>query len=335
MSSVRSAGVAWLLAVFALISGCSPKPSAPGGAAKKDGAGIQIVATTGMVADLAVHVAGSRGSVKTLMSAGVDPHLYKPTTSDVADIQQADIVFYNGLGLEGPMQEVFQRAAAKGNKVVPVAGKLPETAVHHSVQFSDHADPHVWMDVDLWIQCMEPVVASLSELAPEHAAEFRANADRYLVELKALDEYARKTIKSIPEKQRTLVTAHDAFSYFSKAYGIEVKAVQGVTTESEPGVDDVNSLVTFLVESKTPALFVESSVSDRNLMAVLEGVSKHGGNVAIGGRLFSDAMGAEGTYEGTYIGMIDHNVTMIVRGLGGEAPERGLNSKLADAPKAG
>jgi manganese/zinc/iron transport system substrate-binding protein len=130
------------------------------------------------------------------------------------------------------------------------------------------------------------------------------------------------------------VTAHDAFSYFSKAYGIDVKAVQGITTESEPGVDDINSLVTFLVESGIPALFVESSVNDRNLMAVLEGVARHGGKVVIGGRLYSDAMGPEGTYEGTYIGMIDHNVTVIARALGGKVPSGGMNGKLASSGSA-
>ena len=172
-----------------------------------------------------------------------------------------------------------------------------------------------------------------SQLQPS-SDTFRANADAYRQELKALDDYARTSIQTVPESQRTLVTAHDAFSYFSKAYGIQVKAVQGITTESEPGVEDVNALVNFLVETRIPALFVESSVSDRNLMAVLEGVSQHGGKVSIGGRLFSDAMGGEGTYEGTYVGMIDHNVTSIVRALGGQAPVRGFKGQLAESAAA-
>jgi manganese/zinc/iron transport system substrate-binding protein len=314
-----------LACALLLLAGC--RPSAPEETASGEG-GLRIVATTGMVADLARHVVGSRGTVRTLMSAGVDPHLYKPTASDIADIRQADIVFYNGLGLEGPMQPVFQRAAEKGQKVVAVTATLPESAVHHSQTFSGHADPHVWMDVGLWTQCLEPVVKALCDVAPEDATEFRDNADAYARELKSLDDYARTSIATIPRPSRTLVTAHDAFGYFAKAYGIEVKAVQGITTESEPGVDDVNSLVRFLVETGIPALFVESSVSDRNLMAVLEGVARHGGKVAIGGRLYSDAMGAEGTYEGTYIGMIDHNVTSIVRALGGQVPPRGFKGQL-------
>jgi manganese/zinc/iron transport system substrate-binding protein len=321
-----------LLIALALLVGC--KPASTGTTPSGNSGGIKVVATTGMVAELARHVVGTHGNVQTLMSAGVDPHLYKPTTTDVAEIQQADIVFYNGLGLEGPMQPVFERAAEKGQRVIPVAGKLPDSAVHHSEQFSGHADPHVWMDVALWIQCLDPVVSGLCDLSPEHAAEFRANAEKYGEELKALDEYAKKAMQTIPEQQRTLVTAHDAFSYFAKAYGINVKSVQGITTESEPGVDDINSLVTFLVESKVPALFVESSVSDRNLMAVMEGVAQHGGKVSIGGRLFSDAMGADGTYEGTYIGMIDHNVTSIVRALGGQVPAKGFKAQLAETQTA-
>ena len=317
---------------LALLVGCKPAGTGTTPAAKSGG--IKIVATTGMVAELARHVAGTHGTVQTLMSAGVDPHLYKPTTSDIAEIKQADIVFYNGLGLEGPMKPVFDGAAEKGQKVIAVAGKLPESAVHHSEQFSGHADPHVWMDVALWMQCLEPVVSGLCETSPEHAAEFRANAEKYADELKALDEYAKKSMQTIPQQQRTLVTAHDAFSYFAKAYGIKVKSVQGITTESEPGVDDINSLVTFLVESKVPALFVESSVSDRNLMAVMEGVGRHGGKVSVGGRLFSDAMGAEGTYEGTYVGMIDHNVTSIVRALGGQVPAKGFKGQLAETQMA-
>lgn len=313
--------------MLALAAGCGSSPG--GSATQQGGGGLKIVATTGMVADLVTHVVGTHGTVQTLMSAGVDPHLYKPTTSDIADVQQAQIVFYNGLGLEGPMQPIFERAAGKGQRVIAVADKLGDSDVHRSERFSGHADPHVWMDAGLWSKCLDPVVAALCDAAPEHAAEFRDNAEAYRRELKGLDEYARTAIQTIPEGQRTLVTAHDAFSYFSKAYGMKVRAVQGITTESEPGVDDVNTLVTFLVESRIPALFVESSVSDRNLMAVLEGVKRHGGDVVIGGRLYSDAMGAEGTYEGSYVGMIDHNVTSIARALGGQVPSRGFKGQLS------
>jgi manganese/zinc/iron transport system substrate-binding protein len=214
-----------------------------------------------------------------------------------------------------------------------VTSKLPENKVRHPKEFEGHPDPHVWMDAAIWQECLEPVVAELSEADPEHAAAYRANADRYKAELTKLDDYARRVIASIPESSRYLVTAHDAFGYFSLAYRIPVQSVQGITTESEPGVEDVNSLVSFLVDNRVPALFVETSVSDRNLNAVLEGAKQRGVEVAIGGRLFSDAMGADGTYEGTYLGMIDHNATVIARALGGEAPERGMSGKLAPASK--
>jgi manganese/zinc/iron transport system substrate-binding protein len=286
-----------------------------------------------MVADLVRNVAGDRAEVIALMASGVDPHLYKPTTSDIAEIMRADIVFYNGLMLEGPMQPTFEKAAERGKRIVAVASKLPEGKVRHPEEFEGHPDPHVWMDAALWQQCLEPVVAELSETDPEHAATYRGNADRYKSDLSKLDDYARSAIASIPESKRFLVTAHDAFGYFSLAYRIPVRSVQGITTESEPGVEDVNQLVSFLVDNRIPALFVETSVSDRNLKAVLEGAEQKGVEVAIGGRLFSDAMGADGTYEGTFLGMIDHNATTIARALGGEAPERGMSGKLAPATK--
>jgi manganese/zinc/iron transport system substrate-binding protein len=282
-----------------------------------------------MVADLARQVAGHEAEVIALMSSGVDPHLYKPTTSDVAEVMRADVVFYNGLMLEGPMEPTFVKAAARGKRIVAVASGLSEEKVRHPEEFEGHPDPHVWMDVTIWRECLESVVKELSEADPTNAATYRSNADRYKQELTKLDDYARRVIGSIPESKRFLITAHDAFGYFSLAYKIPVRSVQGITTESEPGVEDVNSLVTFLVENRIPALFVETSVSDRNLNAVLEGAKHQGVEVAIGGRLFSDAMGASGTYEGTYIGMIDHNATVIARALGGKAPEAGLSGKLA------
>lgn len=317
---------AFLILVAGALVGCE------GSAAPSTSSGkLQLVATTGMIADLVRHVAGERASVIQLMSSGVDPHLYKPTSADIADIMRADAVFYNGLHLEGPMQETFERASQHGRVVTAVSSELAPSRIRYPSGREQHPDPHIWMDVGLWSDCLAPIVATLSKLAPDHAAEYQANAESFQVELKELDDYVRSSIASIPEAQRSLVTAHDAFGYFSVAYGIPVQSVQGITTESEAGVNDINALVAFLVEKKIPALFVESSVNDRNLLAVLEGVAQRGASVAIGGRLFSDAMGAEGTYEGTYIGMIDHNATAITRALGGTAPARGLHDKLTDA----
>jgi len=185
------------------------------------------------------------------------------------------------------------------------------------------------MDVRGWMEGVEVIEGSLSGYDPDNTQEYSERAGVYLEELEKLDEYARDSLASIPEGQRVLVTAHDAFGYMSRAYGIEVRGIQGLSTESEAGVRDIEDLVAFLVERKIPAVFVESSVSDRNVRALLEGARAKGHELVIGGELFSDAMGEAGTYEGTYIGMIDHNVTTITRALGGEAPDKGLNGKLS------
>jgi manganese/zinc/iron transport system substrate-binding protein len=264
------------------------------------------------------------------MGEGVDPHLYKPTRSDVQRLMDADAVFYSGLLLEGGMTDVFTRIARGGKPVFAVTEAIDPASLREPPEFDGHYDPHVWMDVALWTECVQFVAKQLAGYDPAHAADYRANADAYCVRLEKLDEYARKVIASIPESQRVLVTAHDAFGYFGRAYGIEVRSVQGISTDSEAGVADVNELVAFLAERKLPAIFVESSVSPRNLRAVIEGTAQRGVEVTIGGELYSDAMGPQGSYEGTYVGMIDHNATTIARALVGEAPEGGMSGLLGD-----
>ena len=290
----------------------------------------KIVTTTGMVTDIVKQVTGSHGTVSGLIEAGGDPHLFKPTRGDVKQLYDADIVFYSGLKLEGRMSETFEQLARTGKPVFTVTERIEAASLRTPPEFAGHHDPHVWMDVNLWSQCVEHVAESLAKLDPPHADEYHQNATAYREELTKLDEYVKKSIASIPESQRVLVTAHDAFGYFSQAYGIQVKSVQGVSTEAEAGVRDVNQLVDFLVERKLPAIFVESSVNAKNIQAVIEGAASRGVTVRVGGELFSDAMGNEGTYEGTYIGMIDHNATLITRALGGDAPEKGLHGKLGD-----
>lgn len=288
----------------------------------------KIATTTGMVTDIVRHVVGSHGKVTGLMEAGVDPHLFKPTRGHVKLLNDSDVVFYSGLKLEGRMSETFEQLSRTGKPVFAVTAGIDAASLRTPPEFEDHHDPHVWMDVSLWSQCIEHISDSLAKFDPPHADDYHKNAVAYREELNQLDEYVKKSIASIPKSQRVLVTAHDAFGYFSKAYEIEVKSVQGVSTESEAGVRDVNQLVDFLVERKLPAIFVESSVNAKNIQAVIEGAASHNVTVRVGGELFSDAMGAEGTYEGTYIGMIDHNATLITRALGGDAPEKGLNGKL-------
>jgi manganese/zinc/iron transport system substrate-binding protein len=285
-----------------------------------------------MVTDIVREVAGDKARVTGLMGEGVDPHLYKPTRDDVARLLQADVVFYSGLMLEGRMSDTFLKVARKGTAVFAVTELLDEKFLLEPPEFQGHTDPHVWMDVRGWMEAVKVVARSLGEVDAGNAAYFKQNSERYLAQLARLDDYAKRAVASIAKDRRVLITAHDAFNYFGRAYDLDVRGIQGISTESEAGVADINKLVDFIVSRKIPAIFVESSVSDKNIRALVEGSKARGHPVRIGGQLFSDAMGRPGTYEGTYIGMIDHNVTTLVRALGGEVPERGLNGRLA-APK--
>lgn len=291
-----------------------------------------IVTTTAMVRDVVQNVAGDEARVVGLLGEGVDPHLYKPTRDDVAQLLKADVVFYSGLLLEGRMTDTFLKVSRRGVPVFAVTELLDEKYLLEPEGFHGHTDPHVWMDVRGWMQAVRVVAKSLAELDPSRAGRYQSNASNYLARLEQLDTKARAALATIPRDRRVIITAHDAFNYFGRAYGIEVKGIQGISTESEAGVADINKLVGFIVERRIPALFVESSVSDKNARALMEGCRARGHTVALGGTLFSDAMGAPGTYEGTYEGMIDHNVTTIVRALGGTAPERGLNGRLKAKP---
>lgn len=290
---------------------------------------LRIVATTGMIEDVVRGVTGDRATVEGLMGPGIDPHLFKPTRADVQKLMQADVIFYNGLLLEGKMTDSLIRAATAGKKVFAVTELLDDSYLLEPDGFEGLYDPHVWMDPVAWSRTVEIIRDKLLEQDPDGASIYRANADQYTTKLAELDSYALRVLHSVPEKQRVLVTAHDAFNYFGRKYGYEVVAIQGISTESEAGVQDIERLVDLIVDRKIGAVFVESTVSERNINALVAGAKARGHNVVIGGELFSDAMGAAGTYEGTYIGMIDHNVTVIARALGGDAPEKGLNGKLS------
>lgn len=289
---------------------------------------FRAVATTGMIADVLQNVAGDKAQVTNLIAEGVDPHLYKPTRGDIISLNRADIIFYNGLMLEGKMADVLTRSARGNKPVIAVAEGLLESGGPVIGEADGATDPHLWMDVSAWIAATQKIAKSLAEFDPQNAATYAANAHQYSAQLEQLDAYARETLGSIPQPQRVLVTAHDAFNYLGRAYGIRVRGIQGINTDSEAGVRDIENLVSFLVQNKIPAVFVESSVSDKNVRALVEGAQARGHTVAIGGELFSDAMGAPGTYEGTYIGMIDHNVTTIANALGGKAPLGGFQNKL-------
>jgi manganese/zinc/iron transport system substrate-binding protein len=324
---------ALLCAATLLSSACSPADSPdPSPIPSPSAYPFQAACTVGMITDIVRIVAGDHATVEGIIGEGIDPHLYKPTSGDVKKLQAADIVFYNGLMLEGKMGDVLVRVARSGKPVHAVTEAILDQGDYVLTDEQDHYDPHVWMDIQGWSRAVEVVTEALAEFDPDHAESYRSNAEAYLAELEALNAYARQAILSIPEHARVLVTAHDAFNYMARAYGLEVRGIQGISTESEAGVKDIENLVTFLADRKIPAVFVESSVSDKNVRALVEGTRAKGHDVRIGGELFSDAMGKAGTYEGTYLGMIDHNITTITRGLGGNAPATGKNGKLSPTP---
>jgi manganese/zinc/iron transport system substrate-binding protein len=321
-----------LLSVLATLSAASCDSRGPAAPEAPDGK-RSVVCTTGMIADVARAIAGDRAQVVSLMGEGVDPHLYKPTRSDMAILTRADLVLYNGLLLEGKMTETLERIASSGKPVHAVTAALSKDKLLAPEEFEGHPDPHVWMDPTLWSAAAETIRDRLIAIDAEGESAYRSNCDAYVRQLAELQAYALRVLGSVPESARALVTAHDAFNYFGRAYGYEVVGIQGISTESEAGVKDVERLVDLLVSRKVPAVFVETTVSDRNINALISGARARGHTVRIGGSLYSDAMGAPGTYEGSYIGMIDHNVTTIARALGGEAPARGFQGKLPEAAR--
>lgn len=275
---------------------------------------VSIVTTTGMIADVVKNVGKDSVTVQALMGPGVDPHLYKATQGDLGRLQDADIIFYNGLHLEGKMGEVFEKLERIKN-VVPVAGRIDVSRLLSDSIYKDAHDPHVWFDVSLWASTIEVVVDILSKEDPENAAFYQKNGKDFNAELSLLDNWVRTQISTVPEDKRILITAHDAFNYFGRAYDIEVRGLQGISTLSEFGLKDRVDLVNFIVEKQIKAVFVETSVSQKNINAIIEGCQQEGHNVIVGGYLFSDAMGAEGTPEGTYMGMVRANVNTIVNSL--------------------
>ena len=308
-------------------SGVSPATSATTRSPDSRGP-ISAIATVGMVGDVVRNVGGTHVAVTQIMGAGVDPHLYKATRDDVQTIMQGDMVFYAGLMLEGKMADTLIKVA-RSKPVIAVTEKIDPAQLLEPDDFAGHYDPHLWMDVAAWSNCVDVVADALAEFDAERAQDYKANAEAYKSELAELHQYGLDAISSIPADSRVLVTSHDAFNYFGRAYGLEVLGVQGLSTESEAGLQRINELVDLLVEKKVPAVFVESSVSRKNIDSLIEGAGAQGHQVVVGGELFSDAMGSSGTYEGTYLGMLDHNITLVTRGLGGKAPQLGYRDQLS------
>ena len=290
---------------------------------------INIVSTIGMIGDVVKNIAGERADVYTLMGTGIDPHSYRQTRSDIVRLGQADIIFSNGLYLEAQLEELLENLS-KQQKVVFLGNEIESSKLLTNSNYEDKFDPHIWMDVTLWIQVAEIILDTLIDFDSNSKSLFQNNAKDYIIKLNELDNYVRSIIQTIPKDKRIVVTAHDAFSYFGQAYDIEVLGIQGISTESEAGLQRIGELVDLIVNQKITAVFIESTVSERNVKALIEGAARGGQKVTIGAELFSDAMGAPETYEGTYIGMIDHNATKISQALGGNAPKFGLHNKLVD-----
>ena len=296
------------LGIILMAGGCKPKDQ------PADNKKMQIVTTTGMIKDAVENVVGDGAEVVALMGPGVDPHLYKATHGDLEKLTNADIVFYNGLHLEGKMGEVLEKLG-RTKPVIAVSSEISEDLLRAVPGFQGTHDPHIWFDVNLW----ENAVRSISNFMQKHdsvnAKSYSQNGDRYITQLDSLHEAVKKSISQIPETQRVLITAHDAFGYFGDAYDIEVRGLQGISTVSEFGLKDVTDLVDFIIARKIKAIFVETSVSQKSIEAVVQGCQQKKWDVKIGGSLYSDAMGPAGTPEGTYIGMVSANVRIMVDAL--------------------
>jgi manganese/zinc/iron transport system substrate-binding protein len=303
-----------VLIVFAFAAGGCGKVNETQTSADFSSRPIKIVSTTQMVTDLVERVGGDRVRVEGLMGPGVDPHLYKASEGDVIALAGADAVFYSGLHLEAKLADVFERMGAQAHTYA-VTDSIPRNRLLTPPAFKGAHDPHVWFDVSLWRLALHQVRDDLIALDPAHAGLYRRNEAAYDRELGTLDRWVRAQTSRVPPRQRVLVTAHDAFNYFGRAYGFQVRGLQGISTASEAGTADVRDLAEFIADRRIPSIFVESSVSPRAIEAVQEAVRARGFDVGIGGRLYSDAMGDPGTPDGTYPGMVRHNVDAIVSGL--------------------
>lgn len=282
---------------------------------KQDNGKFNVVTTTSMITDLVDNIGDDLISLQGLMGSGVDPHLYKASEGDVSKLANADLIFYNGIHLEGKLVEVFEKMEHQNINTKAIADGIDHKTLINSSLFQGNYDPHIWFDIQYWIKATQFVVSKLSEALPEHRATFIANGQAYIQKLDTLERQIKSIIETLPEDKRILVTAHDAFSYFGRAYGFEVVGLQGLSTATEAGVQDVQKLAAFIIEKNIKAVFVESSVPKRTIEALQAAVKSKGHDVEIGGTLYSDALGNAGTIEGTYIGMFEYNVNTIVNAL--------------------
>ncbi len=301
-----------ILIMALVLAGC-----AGAGDAADDGR-LRVVAITGHIGDAVTQVAGDAVQLTTLLGPGIDPHTYVATEGDIFTFQSADLILANGLHLEAQIERVLEQIDERGSATVIALGDNLDTAdlLNWEPEAGFPYDPHVWNDVQLWQQVVGQIRAALIAADPANAATYSSNAEAYLAELVELDEYIRTEAARVPAQQRVIVTAHDAFGYFGRAYGFDVEAVQGISTEAEAGTADIQALVGIVVERQVPAMFIETTISPRTIEAVQAAVQAAGHEVALGGELYSDALGSAGSPTATYVGMMRHNIDTIVAALG-------------------
>ncbi|MBD2866949.1 metal ABC transporter solute-binding protein, Zn/Mn family [Paenibacillus arenilitoris] len=273
---------------------------------------LNVVTTIAQIAEPMSVIGGDRVTVQSLMGPGVDPHLYNATQGDIGKLEKGDVIFYSGLHLEANMLKVFEEIG-KSRPVLAISESIPADQLLKDE--TGATDPHVWFDIDLWKQALEAATEELKKAAPDDADYFETNKQSYFKKLDELKTDAKEKLTQIPKEKRVLITAHDAFGYFGRMHDMEVVGLQGLSTEDEVGLSDIDNTVKLLVDYQVPAVFVESSINPASINAVIEGAKKQGLNVAVGGELFSDAMGDAGTLEGTYLGMYGHNVDTIYQAL--------------------
>lgn len=299
-----------LLGAILTLSGCTPAAST-----NTTGGKLNIVATTTMIADITRVIGGDDVEVNGLMGPGIDPHLYQASAGDVTLMQKADVVIYNGLHLEGKMGEIFESLSSQGSAVICIEDGIDRRVLLISADDENVYDPHIWFDVSIWKSASEIVAQGLIDIDPDNEQAYKGNLENYLKELDELDKYIKDRVAELPEGQRVLVTAHDAFSYFGNAYGFEVKGLQGISTEAEAGTGDVSSLAAFIADRQIKAIFIESSVPPKTIEALRDAVKAKGFDVSIGGELYSDALGDEDSGAETYILTFKSNVDTIVDSL--------------------
>ncbi len=299
-----------IMILAVLILGCEDKKENDSNKKIK----IVIVGTTGMIADAIGNIAGDKAEVQALMGPGVDPHLYKVTQGDLEKLQNADLIFYNGLHLEGKMSEVLEKLSSK-KKVIAFSDGISMNNIRMLDAGGTVHDPHIWFNVAIWKEAVLYASKEVQKADSVNEELYKTNTLKFSNQLDSLDNWVKAEIATIPEQSRLLITAHDAFGYFGEAYKMEVKGLQGISTVSDYGLNDVTTLVNIITSRKIKAIFIESSVSDKSIKAVVEGCQAKGHKVVIGGTLYSDAMGQAGTHEGTYIGMVKANVNTITKAL--------------------